>query len=321
MPPAIHRRIDQLSFVLGLLVLLALLINSARWTMPATEWVMLNVSGYPYQADAHLIRAGKATVLIDVGTEDGGAEVVVPYLKRLGILEITHVFITHPHKDHYGGINALLDAGIPIKQVFFFMPSKVQCDVELPWGCDWVHLRSTMERIHKLNIPLHTAEKGYQVQLSNTAKIEVLHAYDGVHTPAGPTDINDLSLIMRLTHGPTSVMFTGDLNHTLGTYLGTLGNEMNATLLKVPHHGAESAAPNTFYEAVSPKEAMVPTPLDLWCNPRSMRTRLWMEARGVPVHVNGFHGHISVLINNRTYRIQHQISTSDSICNDQAQEQ
>jgi competence protein ComEC len=142
----------------------------------------------------------------------------------------------------------------------------------------------------------------------------VLHAYDGVNTPAGPTDINDLSLIMRLTHGPTSAMFTGDLNHLLGSHLGTLGTEMKATLLKVPHHGAEGTAPNTFYEAVAPKEAMVPAPADLWCNLRSLRTRLWMNEHGVRVHVNGFHGHVSVLMQESGYKVRRQLAAANELC-------
>ena len=307
-------RFDTLPFLAGALVLFVLLWGGLRSTSPATEWVMVDVSNMPFQADAHLIRAGKNSVLIDAGTEEGGAQVLVPYLASLGVKELDHVFVTHPHKDHYGGINALLDAGIPMKNVYFFMPYKAQCDVEMPWGCDWIHLRATMERLHRSGIPLHSAWAGTKVGLSSQARIEVLHAYDGVNTPAGPTDINDLSLIMRLTHGPTSVLFSGDLNHLLGTYLGTLGAQMKATLLKVPHHGAEGAAPNTFYEAVAPKEAMVPAPSELWCSLRSMRTRLWMAEHKVPVHVNGFHGHVSVLLEQKGYRVQRERESLDSPC-------
>jgi competence protein ComEC len=314
MPKALLRLSEHVPFLAGALVLLILLVNGLRWTPPVTEWVMVNVSDMPAQADAHLIRAGKYAILIDVGTEEGGSQVLVPYLQRLGVKELSHVFITHPHKDHYGGMNALLDAGIPMKRVYFFMPSKGQCDVEIPWGCDWVHLRTTLERLYRQGIPLHTAKSGLQIELSTQANIRVLHAYDGLNTPAGPTDINDLSVIMRLTHGPTSVMFTGDLNHLLGTYLGTLGGQMKATLLKVPHHGADSTAPNTFYDAVAPKEAMVPAPSGLWCNLRSLRTRLWMTEHGVQVHVNGIHGNISVLMRSMDYRLKRQVEAPDDIC-------
>lgn len=314
MTSALPHRFDTRPFLAGVLVLLVLAWGGLRSSMPATEWVMVNVSNMPFQADAHLIRAGKTSVLIDTGTEEGGAQALVPYLASLGVRELDHVFVTHPHKDHYGGINALLDAGIPMKHVYFFMPYKPQCDVEIPWGCDWIHLRATLERLHRSGIPLHSAWAGTKVELSPQARIEVLHAYDGINTPAGPTDINDLSLIMRLTHGPTSVLFSGDLNHLLGTYLGTLGTQMKATLLKIPHHGAEGAAPNTFYEAVAPQEAMVPAPAELWCSLRSMRTRLWMAEHKVPVHVNGFHGHVSVLIQESGYRVRKQLPAPNELC-------
>lgn len=308
-------RTERWSFLIALLILAVLSVGSQRYSSPATEWIMVNVSDHPAQADAHLIRAGKLNILIDVGTEQGGEEVLVPYLRSLGVRQVDHVFITHPHKDHYGGLNALLDAGIPMKRVYFLMPYKPQCDAEIPWGCDWLDVRATMERFHREGTYVTSARAGTRVQLSSQAHLDVLYTYDGIHTPVGPTDINDLSLIMRLTHGPTSVMFTGDLNQVLGEYLATQGNAMKATLLKVPHHGAEGLAPDTFFDAVNPEEAMVPAHASLWCDERSKRTRTWMSNHHVVTHVNGIHGHVSTLmLSNGRHPVVREFDRSPEIC-------
>jgi competence protein ComEC len=316
MTAALPQRFDTLPFLAGALVLLILLIPGLKWTEPVTEWVMVNVNDTPSQADAHLIRAGKNTLLIDVGTEESAARMLVPYLKDLGISEVGRVFITHPHKDHYGGIAALLDAGIRMREVYFFMPYKSQCDGEIPWGCDYMHLRTTLDRLHSEGVALRTADRDTTIQLSSAATLKVLHAYDGFNTPAGHTDVNDLSLIMRLEHGPTSVLFTGDLNNILGEYFSTLGSEMKATLLKAPHHGADSTAPNTFYEAVAPEQALVPAPALLWCSERSARTRNWFDAQHVAVHVNGVHGHISVLLHRSGYQVNREVAAPSFTCDD-----
>jgi beta-lactamase superfamily II metal-dependent hydrolase len=307
-------RPDTLPFLVGVLVLLALLIPGLQWTEPVTEWVMVNVNDTPSQADAHLIRAGKETLLIDVGTEESASRVLLPYLKDLGISEVGRVLITHPHKDHYGGIPALLDAGIRMREVYFFMPYKSQCDGEIPWGCDYMHLRTTLDRLHSEGVVLRTANSSTSIQLSSAATLKVLHAYDGFNTPAGNTDVNDLSLIMRLEHGPTTVLFTGDLNNILGNYLSTRASEMKATVLKAPHHGAEGTAPNAFYEAVNPEQALVPAPALLWCSERSARTRKWLASRQIPAHVNGIHGHISVLLHRSGFRVSREAEASKDPC-------
>jgi hypothetical protein len=67
-------------------------------------------------------------------------------------------------------------------------------------------------------------------------------------------------------------------------------------LLKVPHHGTESLAPDGFFAAVAPDWAFVPAPASLWCSVRSQRPRTWLEQRHVPTWVSGFSGHVQVVI-------------------------
>ncbi len=311
--PHTERRL-HLSFYIGLLFLLGLFGGGLYWSMPVTQWVMINVNDTPAQADAHVIQSGKTTIMIDVGREESAAWAVIPYLKSARIDTLDTVFISHPHKDHYDGLKALIDAGIRMKEVFFFMPYKSQCDGEIPWGCDYVHLRNTLASLQAAGSVLRTAQAGTRVDLAGDATLRVLHAYDGFNTPVGTVDVNDLSLIMRLEHGPTSVLFTGDLNNLLGEYLAKHKTDMKATLLKAPHHGAEGTAPDGFYETVAAEQVLVPAPALLWCSERSARTRNWFASRNLPSHVNGLHGHVSVLMNRFGYRLKRQVETPNNIC-------
>ena len=62
----------------------------------------------------------------------------------------------------------------------------------------------------------------------------------------------------------------------------------------MPHHGAESLAPNSFLNAVNPDYVLVPGPEGTWCGDRGSRAREWTIKRKVPTWVNGINGNIMV---------------------------
>jgi len=152
-----------------------------------------------------------------------------------------------------------------------------------------------------VNIKL--AKPGLLFDLGNGATIKILYAFDGVHTPVGKTDVNDLSLIMILEQFGHKILFTGDLNRPIGGYLAQNAPDIQAEVLKVPHHGTEGCAPNSFFKAVDPKYALVPAPQGLWCSERSSRIRNWFQEENIPIFVNGFHGNVRVEIQKSTLRI------------------
>jgi competence protein ComEC len=256
---------------------------------------MINLNGTDLQADAHLLEfpLGKR-VLIDVGHQD---DRLAKYLKAKSISEIDLVLISHPHKDHYGGLPFLLDAGIRLKEVRFNMPIRSVCDREVPWGCDFRHVAETHQALAEKGSPAKPYRPSEIWEFPETkASIEVLYAYDGVNTPIGVTDINDTSVLLKLTVGTTRVLFTGDLNQPMGDYLAVQAKNLQADILKVPHHGTAGLAPNRFFDAVGPRLAMVPSPRRLWLSDRSKQARTYFTEKKIPTFINGFHGHVEVLL-------------------------
>ena len=271
----------------------------------ALTWTMVNVNYSPQQGDAHLIqiRNGK-NILIDTGHLDPARKALVPFLRAKGVKKIDTVFITHPHKDHYDGLLAILESGIPIKEVYFNMPDKQVCEAEIPWGCDYEHILNYRKMLASNQVNILEAKPDMVVDLGWGSSLKILYAFDGVNTPVGRTDINDMSLIIKLKHGFNSALFTGDLNAKLGDYLAKEGKDLKVDILKFPHHGTEGAAPDAFFEAVSPKDVLVPSPALLWCSARSARMKSWVESRKTPTYVNGFSGHITVTMGFLVYQIE-----------------
>lgn len=270
-------------------------------------WTMINVNYAPQQGDAHLIQTDIGqNILIDTGYYWAAENIMLPYLQSKGVTTLDKVFISHPHKDHYAGLIMMLKRGVKVKEVYFNLPDREVCDAEIPWGCDYAELLRYHQILLKNEVKVVVAKAGMTFKIGTDASLEILYAYDGVNTPVGRTDVNDMSLIMKLRNGTQTALFTGDLNHKMGEYLAKEGKNLKADILKLPHHGTEGAAPDSFFEAVAPKVAMVPSPALLWCTPRSERMKKWFESRKIPTYVNGFSGHVQVEIKADSFSVSQQ---------------
>ncbi|MGK5091153.1 MBL fold metallo-hydrolase [Deltaproteobacteria bacterium TL4] len=262
-------------------------------------WSMVNVNR-ALQGDAHIIQVkGGQTILIDAGYYDEAQQSLIPFIEAKGLSSFDKVFITHPHRDHYEGLSALVNDGVQIKELYFNLPDKERCDFEIPWGCHYESVISHQKKAVDHGAELKIATAGQVFDLGNQVTLKILYAFDGVHTPVGKTDVNDMSLILRLEYQKHRILFAGDLNKPVGNYIS--GNDqgledLKASFLKVPHHGVESVANDLFFERVHPQYALVPSPQNLWCSPRSLRLRDWFNTNHISVYVNGLSGHVQVLL-------------------------
>ena len=68
---------------------------------------------------------------------------------------------------------------------------------------------------------------------------------------------NDLSLIMRITYGDVSFLFTGDAEWDEEHDLVEAGIDINADVLKVCHHGSSTSSSYVFLREVSPEYAVI----------------------------------------------------------------
>ncbi len=72
----------------------------------------------------------------------------------------------------------------------------------------------------------------------------------------GEAGRNDLSLVLRVEYGETSVLLTGDIERGAQRALLTSGALLGADVLKVPHHGAATSEAS-FFDAVRPQAAVI----------------------------------------------------------------
>lgn len=205
------------------------------------------------QGDAIVIRAPSGRVMmIDGGGEieghetgyDIGVRRVIPALRRMGIRQIDVLMLSHPHEDHAGGLVAvaenfrvgvMLDSGYPHPA-----PS-------------YPHLLRVVEG---RATPYRLARRGMQIDLAGGVRALVLHPEEPlIH--GSSSDVNLNSVVVRLTYGQVSALFTGDVEGLIEGKLVENGDELRSTVLKVAHHGSRTSSRPEFLDAVSPQVAVI----------------------------------------------------------------
>jgi competence protein ComEC len=268
--------------------------------LPDLSWTMVHLDENS-QGDAHVIRLKNGDVYV-VDTGPLGRS-LLKFLRATGIRHLKAVVLSHFHKDHYGGIEGLITAGIHIDEIIVSIPTKSVCDSERPWGCDFKDIQNTLEFVKSHGVKVRKAQAGDVYFNSDGAKLEVVCVFNGENSPKGRTDVNDTSIIMKLIHGATTVLFTGDLNANLADYLTRQSVDLKADLLKVPHHGTEGLPANAFFDKVGAKVALVPSPKALWLSERSERTRNYFKNRGTEVYVEGMDGDVTVSFDSKGFTV------------------
>ena len=275
-----------------IVLLLILFLLFGCTSEPDATWHLVNVNATKLQGDANLIQTRNSVIMIDGGYYSEAKKHLIPYVTALGIKAVDHFFVSHPHRDHYEGLIALVEAGITVSNLHMRIPPKHICDRETPWGCDMEDIRSFLQKAIDHGINVNHPEVGFLYDVTQNSTIEILHAQDD-DLPSDPIDVNDLSLIMKWSINDTTVLFTGDLNEKVGTVLSG-DPRMRSDFLKMPHHGARSIAPNDFFDQVDPDYVLVPAPKWIWCGERGAQAREWVEQKKLPVWVNGIDGNIQV---------------------------
>ena len=186
------------------------------------------------QADSMLIQNNGENMLIDAGNNEDG-ETLVNNLKTLGVEKIDYLVGTHPHEDHIGGLDNVInefDIGT------IYMPN-ITTNTKT--------YEDVITEIENKNLQISEAKKGDTFFLGN-ANCEFM-----TDSILDKNNLNLSSIVTRITFGNTSFLFTGDAeteNEETRTWPKT-------DVLKVGHHGSDTSSSEEFLKQVSPKTAII----------------------------------------------------------------
>lgn len=201
------------------------------------------------QGDSTLIEYKGKNVLIDAGETDMGGT-VVGYLEDLGIERLDYIIATHPHSDHIGGLPEV----IRNFEIGTVIAPKVSDEMTPTTKVYERFLTALSEK----GLRLTAAKTGTVYSLADENLENDNTAFE-IIAPVGDDydDLNDWSVGIRLVHGETSFIFTGDAEKGAEKDMTESGAELSADVLKTPHHGSGTSSSKAFLEAVDPSIAVI----------------------------------------------------------------
>ncbi|MEX2116678.1 MAG: DNA internalization-related competence protein ComEC/Rec2 [Bacteroidota bacterium] len=237
-------RILKFSAVSIILIMSGSLYRGIFEERPLARLVMLDVG----QGDALLLRfANGSYVLVDAGPKafgyDAGKRVLVPFLKRHGVSRLDAVILSHPHSDHIGGLEAVMEA-VNVGALY-------EADTAI---VSHLHrqLRLTAE---KHEVPVVVAGMGGNLSPDPNARIYVVHP--GSENRKS-TNVNNASICLKVMVGGTSVFLSGDAElEAEAEMVRRFSRFLSSDILKTGHHGSSTSSSTMFLDSITPKIALI----------------------------------------------------------------
>ena len=193
------------------------------------------------QGEAILISLPEKTVLIDAGPT-GSAPKIAQMLQELGRNKIDYLVATHPDEDHIGGMADVISS----TQIgTIYAPNKTN---------NTATYRKFLTAIQNNNLQITLAEAGTIIDQTDSYKLEILWPKKDANFP----ETNDYSIIIKLTVGTKTFLFTGDAptNAILDA------NPGHIDVLKLSHHGSRTGTNEQLVRRLSPTHAVLSYALD-----------------------------------------------------------
>ena len=193
------------------------------------------------QGEAILIALPEKTMLIDAGPT-GSAPRIAQVLQELGRDKIDYLVATHPDEDHIGGMADVISS----TQIgTIYAPNKTN---------NTATYRKFLAAIQNNNLQITLAEAGTIIDQIDSYKLEILWPKKDANFP----ETNDYSIIIKLTVGNKTFLFTGDAptNAILNS------NPGHIDVLKVSHHGSRTGTTEVLIHKLSPTYAVLSYAVD-----------------------------------------------------------
>ncbi|GGK35699.1 hypothetical protein GCM10010965_30830 [Caldalkalibacillus thermarum] len=238
------------------------------------------------QGDATLLQGPDFTVLIDAGRHDRND--VVPYLQSVGVESIDLLVLTHPHADHIGQADKVLNT----------------FEVTEVWMSGDEHTSLTFERVIDA-----IAESGANYNEPRAGEVyEIGSLTIEVVNPDELTgDFHEGSISLRAIYGDIKFLFTGDAEAQTEKAMIERGHDLKAHIFQAGHHGSSTSNTQEFLEAVQPEIIIYSAGKDNpYGHPHKEVVQRILDM-GIALYGTDVHGTVIVETDGKTYEINTEV--------------
>lgn len=188
------------------------------------------------QADSILITNNGHNMLIDAGNNEDGPKLVKYIKEDLGITEFDYLIGTHPHEDHIGGLDDIIN-NFDIKKIY--LPDITTTTKTFEDVLDAISSKELTITIPKIGETFKLGEADFTI----------------LYTGTNSSDLNSTSIITKMIFGKYSYLFTGDTTSDIEKTI--LDQNIDIDVLKVAHHGSKYSSSLEFLEKTTPSYAII----------------------------------------------------------------
>lgn len=177
-------------------------------------------------------------MLIDAGENSDGT-IVVDYLKAQGVDKLDYIIGTHPHSDHIGGMDTVID--------YFEVGEVIMPDVEYQTKT----YDEVLDAIERKNINITYVDVGDDFQLGD-AEFTIIAPNSEAYK-----ELNNYSIGIKLVNGNTSFIMAGDAEKLSENEMCSNDIDIDVDVLKLGHHGSRSSTSDKYLDEVTPDYAVI----------------------------------------------------------------
>ena len=213
--------------------------DSADYTIPKGSTFEIHFFDVG-EADSALVMCDGEYMLID-GGYPRDSQFLYSYLKQHSISHLSYVVCSHAHEDHSGGLAGALNyatvgtAYAPVKEY------------------DNRAFSSFVKYVEKQGKEMIIPSAGDTFTFGN-ATVTIMGPVD---SSLAKDNENNTSIVLKVTYGNTSFLFTGDAEEDEELSIVKSGYDIRSTVLKVAHHGSYTSTSESFLDAVKPDYCII----------------------------------------------------------------
>lgn len=195
------------------------------------------------------------TIVVDGGgssaweknSYDIGKNITVPALQHIGIWAVDTVIVSHIHDDHLGGVISILES-YRVGQVI------------MPASDRYGEGEFASENLLKLktictakNIPIKYLQQGNSI-IADNIMLKIL-APEKPYITNSDSDVNNNSLVFKLSYKGFDALFTGDIQQEAEQRL--MDKAIQCEVIKIAHHGSPYSSIEGFIKQADPELSII----------------------------------------------------------------